>query len=78
MQGQTKKRSQALCEQLADERDPARLVQLVHEINRLVAEKEERLKQHNAARRACDVVVPLYLSRHTQVLQGQQRLFHHV
>ena len=45
MKGQTKERWQALCEQAADEKDPARLVQLADEINRLLTDKEERLKR---------------------------------
>jgi hypothetical protein len=45
MQGKTKERWQALCEQAAVERDPERLMVLIEEINQLLSDKEERLKQ---------------------------------
>jgi hypothetical protein len=38
-----------LCEQAANEQDPAKLMKLIAEIDRLLAEKEQRL---NAARSA--------------------------
>jgi hypothetical protein len=37
-----------LCEQAAVEQDPAKLMELVKEINRLLAEKEARLKANRA------------------------------
>jgi hypothetical protein len=36
----------ALCEQAADEQDPAQLRELVRQIDRLLAEKEQRLRSH--------------------------------
>lgn len=38
-------RWKVLCEQAAKEQDPARLIRLVKEINRLLDEKERRLQQ---------------------------------
>src|SRR5207248_4086991 len=43
MQGETRERWQRLCEQAAIEQNPARLMDLVNEINRLLDEKQERL-----------------------------------
>ena len=48
MQGQTKERWQALCEQAATEQNPERLMELIEEINRLLAAKEERLNRQRA------------------------------
>jgi hypothetical protein len=45
LQGKTKERWLALCEQAAVEQDPDRLLQLVQEIDRLLNEKQERLNQ---------------------------------
>ncbi|HZP16894.1 MAG TPA: hypothetical protein VFB00_02940 [Terriglobales bacterium] len=36
-----------LCEQAANEQDPERLIALVGEINRLLGEKEQRLRTGN-------------------------------
>jgi hypothetical protein len=36
-----------LCEQAANEQDPDKLMELVREINRLLEEKERRLKQES-------------------------------
>jgi len=44
MEGTQRERWMQLCEQAAAEKDPHRLVELVKEINRLLAEKEQRLK----------------------------------
>ena len=44
MQGQTGERWRRLCEQAAIEQDQQRLLELTSEITRLLAEKEERLK----------------------------------
>lgn len=45
MQGDTKERWQKLCEQAAVEQEPTQLVALIQEINRLLEEKEKRLRQ---------------------------------
>jgi len=45
LQGETKERWWLLCEQAAVEQDPDRLLQLVREIDQLLNEKQERLKQ---------------------------------
>ena len=45
MQGEIRERWQILCEQAAIEQDPERLLELTAEINRLLLEKEERLKK---------------------------------
>ena len=44
MDGQNKERWLQLCELAASEQDPDKLFRLVQEINRLLEEKEERLK----------------------------------
>ncbi len=44
MEGKTKERWMELCEQAAVEQDHARLMQLVAEIDRLLSEKERRLR----------------------------------
>ena len=43
MQGKNRERWQKLCEQAAVEQDPTKLLELVKEINRLLAEKQDRL-----------------------------------
>jgi hypothetical protein len=43
MKGQVKERWMELCEQATSEQDPARLIELVKEINRLLEEKQNRL-----------------------------------
>jgi hypothetical protein len=43
MQGPIKERWQELCEQAANEQDPAKMLELVAEINRLLEEKQRRL-----------------------------------
>jgi hypothetical protein len=43
MQGEKKERWRRLCEQAAIEQNPAKLLQLVKEINDLLEEKERRL-----------------------------------
>jgi hypothetical protein len=44
MQGPVKERWQILCEQAANEQDGAKLVELIKEINELLAAKQARLK----------------------------------
>ncbi|MGH9514313.1 MAG: hypothetical protein ACRD3P_01375 [Terriglobales bacterium] len=44
MKGQRKEQWMHLCEQAANEQDPDKLMDLVKEINRLLEEKERRLK----------------------------------
>lgn len=45
MQGQERERWEQLCKLAADERNPDRLMELIDEINRLLEEKEQRLKR---------------------------------
>jgi hypothetical protein len=45
MQGKTKERWMQLCEQASIEQDPKRLMKLVGEIARMLAEKEQRLQR---------------------------------
>jgi hypothetical protein len=47
MQGETRERWQMLCEQAAMEQDPERLMFLIREIDQLLSEKEQRLKQQS-------------------------------
>ena len=44
MKGATRERWQQLCEQAAVEQDPEKMLALITEINRLLSEKEERLR----------------------------------
>lgn len=48
MQGEERERWEQLCRLAADEQDPNRLMELIEEINRLLEEKEERLKRQRA------------------------------
>jgi hypothetical protein len=43
-QGSAVLAGQALCEQAASEQDPQKLMELAHEIDRLLEAKEQRLK----------------------------------
>jgi hypothetical protein len=43
MQGPTRERWEELCEQAANEQDSDKLLELVKEINRLLAEQQDRL-----------------------------------
>lgn len=43
MQGQTKERWQELCAFAATEQDPAKLLELIQEINQLLEEKQRQL-----------------------------------
>ena len=54
MQGETKELWKKLCEEASIEQDSDRLVQLVQEINRLIEEKQLRLKndEQSTARRS--------------------------
>lgn len=49
MQGKVKEEWMQLCEQAALEQDSGKLVELVVEINRMLDEKEQRLKRGNLA-----------------------------
>ncbi len=48
VQGENAERWRLLCERAATEQDPARLMELVREINRLLEEKEGRLHEQRA------------------------------
>jgi hypothetical protein len=45
MQGETKERWMELCEQAAVEQDTEKLMKLIEEINRMLDDKDERLKR---------------------------------
>jgi hypothetical protein len=47
MKGERREQWMRLCEQAANEQDPQKLIELVREINRLLEEKEQRLKQES-------------------------------
>jgi hypothetical protein len=51
MQGKTRERWQELCEQAANEQDPKKMLELVEEINRLLAVKYDRLSHAGGAPR---------------------------
>lgn len=48
MQGERAERWRKLCEQAAVEQDSRKLMELVKEINRLLEEKDQRLKQQQS------------------------------
>ena len=50
MQGKVKEDWIQLCEQVAIETDPARMIVLVRELNRMLDEKEKRLERERVAR----------------------------
>jgi hypothetical protein len=50
MQGENKERWKDLCEQASKEQDPAKLHELIKEINRLLDQKEARLKGNQPAK----------------------------
>jgi len=45
MKGETRERWEKLCQLAADEQDPEELLRLVNEINKLLDEKEQRLRR---------------------------------
>ena len=45
MQGETKERWMQLCEQAAVEQDSEKLMELIEEINRMLDDKDDRLKR---------------------------------
>jgi hypothetical protein len=47
MDRETKERWLVLCEEAAVEQDPGRLLALITEINRLLNEKQQRVRQKN-------------------------------
>ena len=49
MRGEKRERWEQLCKLAADEQDPDRLMKLIEEINRLLEEKEDRLKQRRSS-----------------------------
>jgi hypothetical protein len=48
MKGETKERWQELCELAANEQDPDKLSDLVDEIDRMLEEKQNRLRRESA------------------------------
>lgn len=46
MKGETRERWRTLCQQAQTEQDPDKLMIIIEEINRLLDEKEQRLRQH--------------------------------
>jgi hypothetical protein len=49
MQGKVKERWEQLCEQAAVETDSEQLIELIRDINRILYEKEQRLKANSKA-----------------------------
>jgi hypothetical protein len=47
MKGKTKQHWMALCEQAAVEQDSEKLLALIHEIDRMLDDKEQRLKHES-------------------------------
>jgi len=50
VQGETRDRWLVLCEQAATEQDPYKLMELIREINCLLEEKEQRLREQRAGK----------------------------
>jgi hypothetical protein len=57
MKGEVRERWQQLCEQAANEQDPLCLLELVAEIDQLLSEKEDRLRETNKAALVKDIVI---------------------
>ena len=53
MQGEKKEQWMRLCELVPNEKDADKLLELVREINRLLEEKEERLKHRRVQQQSC-------------------------
>jgi hypothetical protein len=49
LKGEVEEHWMELCRKAAVEQDPKRLMELIHEINRMLDEKEQRLKRDHAA-----------------------------
>lgn len=49
MQGKTRERWKELCEQAANEQDPATMLEIVSEINRLLDAKYDRVSRKDGA-----------------------------
>jgi hypothetical protein len=49
MQGKTRERWKELCEQAANEQDPAKMLEIVSEINRLLDAKYDRVSHKDGA-----------------------------
>lgn len=49
MQGKTRERWEELCEQAANEQDPAKMLEIVAEINRLLDAKYDRINHKDGA-----------------------------
>lgn len=47
MKGETRERWRTLCEQAQTEQDPDKFMQLIHEVTRLLEEKERRLRERD-------------------------------
>jgi hypothetical protein len=45
MQGENEERWMQLCQKAIEERDPDKLMQIMEQINRMLEEKEQRLKE---------------------------------
>jgi hypothetical protein len=50
MKGETGERWRVLCQQAAAEQDSDKFMELIHEITRLLEEKERRLRGHEEAK----------------------------
>ena len=54
MKGETGERWKILCAQAAEEQDSEKLLELVKQINKLLEEKEQRLKRQEAQNKTAD------------------------
>jgi hypothetical protein len=54
MKGETGERWKILCAQAAEEQDSEKLLELVKQINKLLEEKEQRLKRQEAQTKTAD------------------------
>ncbi|PYV87722.1 MAG: hypothetical protein DMG90_17075 [Acidobacteria bacterium] len=54
MKGETGERWKILCAQAAEEQDSEKLLELVKQINKLLEEKEQRLKRQEAQKKTAD------------------------
>jgi hypothetical protein len=71
MRGEKKERWMALCEQAANEQDPEKLMALVAEIDRLLAEKQQRLEKQAPSQGNCRIrAYTLSITLLTRVILG--------
>jgi hypothetical protein len=73
MQGETRERWQELCEQAANEQGPTKTLELVEEINRLLAIKYDRLSYADGAPPKTSKESSTLAGRHEEFAEAKRR-----